>query len=298
MKLLSWTVCRVVPWVLSVGLAVEAVAMPQETLTADAIMARVAANQDRVEAERVRYVYVQHARVVSRKGKTVMCEEVTDYRVTPLGDTSQRELMKLDGHLLVKQRYVTYTSLPKKLGGDAVQVGDGSASVSLGDEDTDLDLVESMRSSFTDDKSKDGISKHLFPLTSKQQQGYLFTLRGRERVNGREVFHIVFKPKDKEDFDWKGDVFIDAEAFEPVVVRTDLAHKVPMAVRGLLGTNVPGLGFSVVYAPQPDGVWLPVSFGTEFKIKVLFFFNREIIIDAQNREFQKTHVDSKIVAVE
>ena len=64
-----------------------------------------------------------------------------------------------------------------------------------------------------------------------------------------------------------------------------------------MGTNLPGLGFTVVYAPQPDGVWFPVSFGTEFKIHVLFFFNREIVVDAQNRSFEKTHVTSQIVDV-
>lgn len=47
---------------------------------------------------------------------------------------------------------------------------------------------------------------------------------------------------------------------------------------------------------QPDGVWFPVSFGTEFKLHVLFFFSREIIIDAQNSDFEKTHVSSKIVS--
>jgi hypothetical protein len=55
------------------------------------------------------------------------------------------------------------------------------------------------------------------------------------------------------------------------------------------------LGFTVVYAPQPDGLWFPVSFGTEFKLHVLFLFSREIIINAQNSDFEKTHVNSKIV---
>src|SRR6185437_7581295 len=55
----------------------------EASLTAEAIMARVAANQDSSEAERSHYIYVQHAHVVSRKGKTVMCEETTDSRVTP-----------------------------------------------------------------------------------------------------------------------------------------------------------------------------------------------------------------------
>ncbi len=51
------------------------------------------------------------------------------------------------------------------------------------------------------------------------------------------------------------------------------------------------------YAPQPDGVWFPVSFGTEFKLHVLFFFSRQIIIDALNRNFEKTHVTSEMVRV-
>ena len=49
-------------------------------------MARVAENQDRAEAERAHYVYVQHAKMVSRHGKTVKCEEITDYRMTPMFD--------------------------------------------------------------------------------------------------------------------------------------------------------------------------------------------------------------------
>jgi hypothetical protein len=74
-----------------------------------------------------------------------------------------------------------------------------------------------------------------------------------------------------------------------------LSRNIPLAVRALLGTNTPGLGFTVAYAPQPDGVWFPVSFGTEFKVHVLFFFSREILIDAENRDFEKTHVNAKIV---
>ncbi len=118
---------------------------------------------------------------------------------------------------------------------------------------------------------------------------------GRERLNGRDVFHITFRPKKKDDFGWSGDAYIDRTAYQPVLVTTGMARKIPFAVRTLLGTNVPGLGFTVTYAPQPDGVWFPVTFSTEFKIHVLFFFNRQIILDAQNREFEKTHVTSRMV---
>jgi hypothetical protein len=74
-----------------------------------------------------------------------------------------------------------------------------------------------------------------------------------------------------------------------------MARKIPFAVRTLLGTDVPGLGFTITYAPQPDGVWFPVTFSTEFKIHVLYFFHRQIILDAQNRDFEETHVTSRIV---
>ena len=76
-----------------------------------------------------------------------------------------------------------------------------------------------------------------------------------------------------------------------------MARRIPFAARTLLGTNVPGLGFTVVYAPQSDGLWFPVSLGTEFKLHVLFFYKRQIIIDAQNRDFQKTHATATITHI-
>lgn len=280
-----------------VALAQQPGTAAAEGPTADEIMARVAGNQDHAEAERVHYVYVQHAHVVSRRGKTVMCEEVTDSRMTPTDTGSHAELLKLDGRMLIKHGYVAYTTLRDvhQDGKTKVENGSDSVSVTIGNDDTDRDLVENMRSNLTDDKSKDGINRELFPLTTAGQNAYLFHLTGRERMNGRDVFHIEFRPKDKSEFGWKGDAFIDSTAYQPVVVSTAMARKIPIAVRTLLGTSVPGLGFTIVYAPQPDGVWFPVSLGTEFKLHVLFFFSRQIIIDAQNRSFEKTHVNTRMV---
>jgi hypothetical protein len=282
--------------------------------SAESIMARVAANQDRAEAERAHYVYVQHARMVSRHGKSVKCEEVTDYRITPSSDGSEEQLLKVDGRYLKDRKYFTYTKLlphdvevrpkeannhpDKKTGEDHSKKKDGTKDPSFDpntDETIDRDLVENIRSGLMHDKSKDGISAHLFPLTSKDQVKYLFRLVGRERMNGRDVFHIVFRPKEKDDFGWSGDAYIDTTDYQPVLISTGMARKIPFAVRTLLGTSFPGLGFTVTYAPQPDGVWFPTTFSTEFKIHVLFFFNREMILDAQNRDFEKTHVTSKIV---
>ena len=178
---------------------------------AAAIMARVAANQDRSEAERAHYVYVQHARVISRKGKTVECEETTDSRVVPVGDGSKQVLLKLDGRMLVGKNYVAYTALPARRG-DA-QVGPDDINIPVGgDHETDRELVESLRTSLTNSKSKDGIGAGLFPLTTKTQAEYAFRLVGTEQRNGREVYHIAFEPKDKGEFGWKGDALIDTAA--------------------------------------------------------------------------------------
>ncbi len=121
-------------------------------------MARVAGNQDRSEAERAHYVYVQHADVSSRKGKTVMCQEVTESRVTPTSTGWHAELLTLKGRLLVKHKYVTYTALrPADHGGNThvEEQGDG-VSVSVGDDATDRDLVENMRGNLTRDEELKG----------------------------------------------------------------------------------------------------------------------------------------------
>ena len=258
-------------------------------------MAQVAANQDRSQAERAHFLYVQHARVISRKGKTIHCEEITDTRVAPTAKGSVLKLLKLDGRLRVKHNYVTYHDLLPEHGDSNVKPEHDSVTINLDSASgLDRDLVENMRKNLTQDDSKDGLSARLFPLTTEDQKGFDYRLIGSENMNGRSVYHIAFQPKDKEEFTWKGDAYIDREALEPVVIRTTQARKIPFAVRTLLGVNLPGLGFTVVYAPQQDKVWFPVSFGTEFKIKVLFFFSREILIAVDNGHFERTHVTMKL----
>ena len=288
---------------LSAGCAMAAQTAAPTTLTADEIMARVATNQDRTEAARMRYIYQQHIRMVSRKpGGKVMCEEVTDSRVSPKQKESQQQLLTLDGRYWQKGRYVHYTTLQEH---DVSESKDGGSKdepkgkeVKTEKEDLDgmdIDLVENLRKNLADDKSKDGLGKGLFPLTTEQQKQYLFKLEGRQTMNGRDVYRLSFRPKDKNDFDWKGEAFIDTQEFEPVVVYTEMSRKIPLAVRTLLGTNLPGLGFSVTYDRQPDGVWFPVSFGTEFRMRVLFFIARDISMSLANTHFEKTHVDVRIL---
>ena len=299
----------------------------------DSIMIRVAVNQDTAEAERAHYVYVQHAKMTSRRGNAILCEEITDYRFTPSADDTHEELLKVDGRFLKNHKFVSYDKLlprdedkPKDADKDkekdktAAKDPDRSRSATNdndkkarkdkkdkekdkdpvfdpnSDETLDRDLVENVRWNLLHDKSKDGIAQHLFPLTSKDQANYTFHMIGREHLNDRDVYHITFRPTKKDDFGWSGDAYIDTQAFQPVLVTTGMARKIPFAVRTLLGTDVPGLGFTIRYAPQPDGIWFPVDFSTEFKIHVLYFFHRQVILNAENRDFEKTHVTSRIVS--
>jgi hypothetical protein len=78
-------------------------------------------------------------------------------------------------------------------------------------------------------------------------------------------------------------------------VFTKLSRPLPFGVRAFLGTDLPGIGFAVHYRRQDDGVWFPTSMGSEFRIRVLFFFNRNISIALENTAFEHTHVESKIV---
>lgn len=297
---------------IALALSIPLVAQ-DKPLTADEIMARVATHQDAADVERSHYVYVQHSRVISRNGKTVRCEEITDSRVTPAPSGSTQTLLHLDGRVLQGKQYVTYHELPKPHAKPEIPddlKDDESLSkqerrkrrearrkLEQADDDgpMDQDLVENLRKNLTNNTSKDGFSAGLFPLTSKAKDKYIYALKGRERRNGRDTYHLTFTPKDKDDFGWRGDAWIDTEAFQPVMVQTAMAKNIPFAVRIMLGTSVPGLGFAATYAPQPSGTWFPVSFGSEFKINVLFFFHRTILIASENRDFEKTHVESRIV---
>lgn len=301
--------------------AIAAQSVTPATPTAEEIMAKVAANQDRTEAARTHYIYMQHIRAVSRKpGGRVMCEEITDSRVSPRAKGSHQELLTLDGRYWQKGRYVRYTTLQEH---ESTEPKGKEAKTEKEDLDgMDIDLVENLRKNLTNDgskdteekgqdnsghgvhvqvdvadegQSKDGLAKGLFPLTTKQQSQYLFKLEGRQTMNSRDVYHVSFRPKDKNDFDWKGEAFIDVHEFEPVVVYTEMSRKIPLAVRTLLGTNLPGLGFSVTYDRQTDGVWFPVSFGTEFRMRVLFFIARDISMSLTNAHFEKTHADVRIL---
>jgi len=252
-----------------------------EPLTPDEIMAKVAANQDRSEALRKEFVYRQHVHILTHKpGGKMLREETADYDVTPTPDGTEKKLQKLTGRYVVKGKYEMFEGEPAPA-----------------EDSLDGDLIKNFRNDLANDKSKDGLAKDLFPLTTEEQKEYQFTFLGQETQDGRSVYHIGFKPKDKDEMTWAGEAYIDAAEFEPVRVFTKLSRRMPFMIRTMLGTDLPGIGFNVVYARQEDGVWFPSTFGTEFRIRALFFINREVSVSLENSAFERAKVKSKVTAV-
>jgi len=251
----------------------------QPVPSVEEIMARVAANQDREEKVRAEYVYQQRIHVASlRTNGKLAREETADYLVTPTPDGTKKELKHIDGRYWHKGKYLEFQGEPVPEAGWL-----------------DSSLVESFRDDLSNDKSKDGLGRDLFPLTSEEQKTYHFELAGEETVRGRKVYRVRFRPRDKNELTWAGEALIDAEEFEPVRVYTKLSRRIPFFVRTLLGTDLPGVGFNVEYRRFDENVWFPVSFGTEFRLRAVFFINRDITVSLENSAFERAKVQSTIV---
>jgi len=251
-----------------------------QQLTANEIMARVAANQDKAVELRSHYVYKQHTHTASLKTNgRLMREETDDYEVFPSAKGVDRKLVSLSGRYWHKGEYLTFNSEP-------IPDPDG----------IDADLTHDSLHDLDQRSTRDGIASNLFPLTSGRQKDYQFQLIGEESLAGRPVYHIRFEPKDKSDYDWAGEAFIDRAEFEPVNVFTKLSKKLPFFVRGVMGVDLPGIGFNVQYVRLGPGVWFPETFGTEFELHLFHLVSRTVTLSVKNSDFEETHVDSKILS--
>jgi hypothetical protein len=241
--------------------------------TADDIMARVAENQDRAEGLRSEFVYQQKLLIRLRDGKgKLVREEADEYVVTPTPDGTKKELTS-------SRKF----GRPWKLA------------------EEDADMVKDLRHDLTNDrKAKDGLSRKLFPLTAKEQRKYDFKLAGEEVHRGLAVYRITFAPKvtgsdiNADAGPWTGEALVSRNDYQPVLITTELSRKVPLLIRTMLGTNVHGLGFSVRYQKFDEGLWFPVSYGTEFRFRALFFYSRSVVVSLENTGFQRAKVDSAI----
>ncbi len=250
------------------------------------IMARVAANQQSALDARQNYVYRQEQVIRMRRGNGKLArEQRAEYVVTPRKDGADKELAKFEGKYEFKGTYVPYDHPDYTYKGL----------------DIDGDLIQDMAQDMMNDgESRDGIGHDLFPLTTEEQRKYDFRLVGKEVYRGHSVYRVAFQPRrgvshGEDDMNWKGEALIDVQEYQPVIVETSMAGKVPLAVKVLLGTDIKGLGFSLTYQKFADGVWFPVSYGGEFEVRGLFFYKRKISVAMQNTDFRKTDVKSTLV---
>ena len=51
---------------------------------------------------------------------------------------------------------------------------------------------------------------------------------------------------------------------------------------------------TVEYRKFDEGVWFPVSYGTEFRFHVLFFYSRQIAVSMVNSDFRRADVKSSV----
>ena len=244
------------------------------------IMAKVAANQDRAAAARQRYVYSQklRSRLLRTNGKLAR-EEFRTYTVTPGAAGSEKKLAEFKGVYESKGKLHEYN----KPGFEHKNV------------DIDADLIDSISDDLVNDKkSRDGISADLFPLTTEEQKKYRFEYSGELTHQGRLAHRIRFAPREKNEASWTGEAIIDAEEHEPVNVFSKLAIKIPWGVKAFLGTDVKQLGFSVNYQRVAPRVWFPASYGTEFRIDVLWGYKRIITMNMTSQDFREAAAESKI----
>jgi hypothetical protein len=261
-------------------------AAPEENEPVESIMARVAENQDHALELRSAYVYNQDVLIRFFRGNGKLArEEYREYTVTPGPKDTAKTLLSFHGKYEKSGRYIEY----KEPGYE------------YKDLDIDGALMDSLADDLTHDKqSRDGIALDLFPLTSKSQAGYRFTLEKKEEYRGREVFRISFQPALMDDdhvFDetpWAGLILVDAVEYQPVMVTTHLAKGLPFLVKTVLGTNVRGLGFKISYEKQGDRLWFPVNYGGEFEVKAVFFYKRKVAIALRNSGFQHAQVDTRV----
>jgi hypothetical protein len=258
------------------------IVVPPPAVTAESIMARVAENQDRAGQMRTAFVYHQNVLIrLQRYNGKFTREEYSEFTVTPTPNGTKKTRTHFLGKYAAHGKVIDYDQPGYQYKGIDI---DGPLAQSLAD------------SMSNNEKTKDGIARDMFPLTGKEQRQYSFHLEGTEEYRGIPVYHITFESHggDEDDGPWVGEALIDRQEYQPVLVTTHLAFKIPLLVRTMLGTNLEHLGFKVTYKKFDNGLWFPVTYGGEFRVKALFLYARRVGISVQNSGFQRADVTTKI----
>lgn len=244
------------------------------------LLGKLAENQDRASDARKTIVYRQDTwvRLMQTNGK-MSREEKRQYTVAPTASGTTKKLDKFEGRYRKGGKILSYDAPNFQYKGTDI---DGGLI-----EDLTEDLIN-------DEKSRDGFSRDLFPLTREEQAHYTFRLDGTRKVGNVDAWRVSFLPNPDGDRAWAGEVLIHPQDFQPLLVTTKLAMKIPAAVKWMLGIDIKQLGFSVTYRKVTDELWFPATYGTEFGLKVLFGYKRNVTMNVTNTDFRKTSAESSI----
>jgi hypothetical protein len=264
---------------------------------ADGIMARMAKNMENATEERRHWVYAQRvqARLLRTNGKMARRED-REYLVTPGPERTEKQLVSVKGEYHHgKNEVIPYAEAGWKR--------------DEGKMDIDGALMEDLVRGLVDKKgSRDGIPQALFPWRSRDLPAYRFHLLGEETAEGRALWRIAFEPKetknclaiDEDDDDddcrtmWKGEAWVDKEDEMPRRIFSDMTFKMPWAVKLFLGTNISQSGFSVTYQRVAPGIWFPSTYGTEFRMSLLFGYKRIMTLAMDSREFRRGAAQTEV----
>jgi hypothetical protein len=287
------------------GLAAQAA--PKQGDAMD-IMKKVAANTAAAIDGRRQYVYHQRIRAgLLKSNGEVVCRESREYTVVPQPAKTEKKLVSFSGECRDGKQMAAYDTPASPRPGvkenAAIQVDD------------ERESITGMIGALANDRnSKDGIPPQLFPLSAEELPYYRFTLKGETTLKGRRTYDITFVPVEHKGFcvdidgdkdgdkpdegqahvcrPWKGEVWIDAEDYQPSRIDTQMAKGVPWGVRVFMGINVRQLGFSLNYQRVADGVWFPATYGTEFRLTVFWGYKRTVTLSMENTDFRKTDAQS------
>jgi hypothetical protein len=253
-----------------------AASLSAQTPNAAEIMRRVSENVGRAEAARAAWVYDQDVFVrLKRANGKLAREESRQYTVAPAEKGADRKLLKVEGKILEGKKEVAYTE----------------AGYRQKDADIDGALVDTFAREIMWRRNCVGPMVYRVPLDQDNLEKYAFKFEGEERYHDYDVYRITFR--EKEDA-WEGEVLVERNEYQPVLVTSAWTGKVPTAVTVGLGTNIKQIGAKTTYKRFDKGVWFPVQTGGEMKLRVLFLYARTIAFSAANRDFRKTDVQSNI----
>jgi len=137
------------------------------------------------------------------------------------------------------------------------------------------------------------LTKNSFLSRLKNRKTLRFELIGEQEIAGRKAFRIRFGPKKPHDITLAGEALIDEEDFQPASVYTRFLASCLWRC-ALCWKLMSRTRLQCSLSRLDKDIWFPDSFGTEFRLKAVFFIDRTITVSLENKNFKRTTAESQI----